>query len=245
MPPPPAPQAALWRQLPLPFAHTPHHGAADFLPAPSNDAALAWLDRTEDWPLLRLALWGEEGSGKTHLLRLWAERMRAAVFSGPALPRDLGGAVGPLAIDDADTAAERPLLHTLNQAAEASQPVLLAGRAPPSRWPTALPDLASRLRAVTAVEIRPAEDSLLRALLARLLAERQIAVPEAVQDFLLARLPRTPAAMREAAARLDRAALAAGRPVTRTVAAAVLEGLADPAHDGSIAAPPANAPRLL
>jgi chromosomal replication initiation ATPase DnaA len=234
-----------WRQLPLPFVHRPQHGAADFLAAPSNAAALAWLDRTAAWPQSRLALWGEEGSGKTHLLLLWAARQQAAVLAGPALPRGADLPAGPLAIDDADAAAERPLLHLLNTAAEARWPVLLTGRAPPARWPVRLADLASRLRALTAVEIRPAEDSLLRSLLARLLAERQIAVPEAVQEFLLARLPRTPAAIREVAARLDRAALAAGRPVTRAVAAAVLEGLADPAPDPDPVAPPPGLPLLL
>jgi chromosomal replication initiation ATPase DnaA len=241
---------AAWRQLPLPFAHTPQHAAADFLPAPSNAAALAWLDRTADWPQGRLALWGAEGSGKTHLLHLWAARTGGTLLPGPALPR--GGEAapgGPLAIDDADTASERPLLHLLNAAAEAQLPVLLAGRTPPARWPTALPDLASRLRALTAVEIGPAEDSLLRALLARLLAERQIAVPETVQDWLLARLPRTAAAVREVAARLDRAALAAGRPIGRSVAAAVLAGLADTDDDDSSAPTAAGVspslPRLL
>ncbi|MDA8253677.1 MAG: chromosomal replication initiator DnaA, partial [Rhodospirillales bacterium] len=122
----------------------------------------------------------------------------------------------------------------------------LAGRTPPARWPVALPDLASRLRATAAVEIRPAEDELLRALLARLLAERQIAVSEAVQAWLLARLPRTPAAVREAAARLDRAALAAGGPISRAVAAAVLSemGAADSPPE-SAAPPPPSPPRLL
>lgn len=245
MPASPSAQNRLWRQLPLPFVHTPQHGAADFLPAPSNATALAWLNRTADWPQQRLALWGEEGSGKTHLLTLWASRMRADLLAGPALPREPGRPEAPLAIDDADAASERPLLHLLNAAAEARLPVLLAGRTPPARWPVGLPDLASRLRAVVAVEILPAEDDLLRALLARLLAERQIAVPEAVQDWLLARLPRTPAAIREAAARLDRAALAAGRPVTRAVAAAVLEGLADTTPEGTIGLPAEGAPLLL
>jgi chromosomal replication initiation ATPase DnaA len=238
-----------WRQLPLPFAHTPHYTASDFLPAASNAAALAWLDRTPDWPQGRLALWGAEGCGKTHLLHVWAGRSGAVLLSGPALPRTPSAPACPLAIDDADAAAELPLLHLLNAAAEAGRAVLLAGRTPPARWPTGLPDLASRLRAVVAVKIGPAEDDLLRALLARLLAERQIAVAAPVQDWLLARLPRTPAAVREAAARLDRAALAAGRAVTRAVAAAVLAGLAETDEDDGSAAAPAGPsstlPRLL
>ena len=93
----------------------------------------------------------------------------------------------------------------------------------------ALPDLASRLRAVTAVGLTLPEDELLAALLARLIAERQLRVDEAVQAYLLARLPRSGAALREAAARLDRASLALGRRVTRATAAIVLTemGLSD------------------
>jgi chromosomal replication initiation ATPase DnaA len=217
--------APRWRQLALPFAHRPEFGAADLLAAPSNADALAWLARTDTWPQRRLALWGEAGCGKTHLLNLWAARSGAALLFGPAVRPAPPPAGRPIAVDDADAADEHALLHLLNTAAEDGQPVLLAARAPPARWPVALPDLASRLRAVTAVGIGPAEDDLLRALLARLLAERQLAVPAAVQDWLLLRLPRTPAALRAAAARLDRAALATGRPVTRPLAAAVLGDL--------------------
>lgn len=233
--------ASRWRQLPLPFAYAPDMTAADFLPAPSNAAALAWLERTEAWPQGRLALWGQEGSGKTHLLHVWAARVGAALLPGHALR--LGGTAPdrPLAIDDADTAPEQPLLHLLNAAAEGGLGVLLAGRTPAARWAVALPDLASRLRATAAVEIRPAEDALLRALLARLLADRQVAVPEAVQSWLLTRLPRTPAAVREAAARLDRAALAAGGAVTRGLAAAVLDETPDEPPE----APSPSLPLLL
>jgi chromosomal replication initiation ATPase DnaA len=212
-----------WRQLALPFEHAPQFRGADVLAAPSNAEALAWLRQPETWPQGRLALWGGEGSGKTHLLHVWAERRAAALLQGPVLNRaDFAPPDRPLAVDDADVAAERPLLHLLNAAAEAGHPVLLAARDAPGRWQVALPDLASRLRAMLAVEIRPAEESLLRALLARLLAERQLAVSESVQEWLLARLPRTPAAMREAAARLDRAALVAAVGVTRPLAALVV-----------------------
>lgn len=133
--------------------------------------------------------------------------------------------LGPVAVDDADAAPERPLLHLLNAAGEAGLPVLLAGRAAPARWNAGLPDLASRLRAITAVRIGPAEDELLRSLLARLLAERQLVVAGPLQDWLRLRLPRSQGAIREAVARLDRAALAGGGRVTRALAQAVAADL--------------------
>lgn len=226
------------RQLALPFPYRADYAAEDFLHAACNEEALAWLARPADWPNHRLALWGEEGVGKTHLLHIWAERQGAAILAGPLLRgplvRDL--VVPPpagVALDDADAAEEVALFHLINAMAEARRPLLLAGRIAPARWNVRLPDLASRLRATTAVRIAPADDGLLRALLARLLAARQLAVPEALQDWLLTRLPRSQGALREAVARLDRAALAAGG-LNRAVAARVLaEMLAEMVAEGA------------
>ena len=174
-------------QLPLPFPYQPSYAAGDFLRAASNEPALSWLDRPADWPGGRLALWGEPGCGKTHLLHVWTARVGGLLQPGAGLPEmpelpPLGG----LAIDDADRAPEEPLLHLLNAALEARLPVLLAAGQPPARWPVRLPDLASRLRAMTAVEIGPPEDSLLDALLLRLAAERQLDLPPALQDLAAA-----------------------------------------------------------
>jgi chromosomal replication initiation ATPase DnaA len=208
-------------QLPLPFEHHASYGEAEFLADACNADALAWLD--VPWPGNRLAVWGAPGSGKTHLLHVWAQRTGATWASG----RSLQGlvrlpATGGLALDDADSTEPEPLLHLLNAAAEAGLPVLLAAPLPPARWVTSLPDLASRLRAVTAVELQAPGEEMLRTLFASLLAARQLAVPETVQNWLLARLPREPAALREAAARLDQVSLAAGRRVTQALAAEVL-----------------------
>jgi len=225
-------------QLPLPFPRSHRHEVPDFVRAATNDAALTWLDRVADWPQRRLALWGQAGSGKTHLLHRWIAATGAHYLTGPTLPGldampDLPVAAG-LAIDDADAMAEETaLLHLLNAAAEARLPVLLAASTPPARWPVQLPDLASRLRAITAVEILPPDDMLLRVLLARLLADRQQRVPAETQEWLLTRLARTPAALREAVERLDRAAL--GRPggITRPLARDVLADMIGADPDGT------------
>jgi len=211
-------------QLPLPFSNEPAYHDGDFLRAPSNAEALTWLERVDHWPGRRLAIWGAAGCGKTHLLRLWARRSDALYLAGPALPS--GAPQTALAIDNADVVTdETGFLHLLNGTTEAGLPILLAARTPPKEWPVRLPDLASRLRAITTAAIAPADDALLRLLLFRLLAERQVEVPPAVQQWLLIRLPRTAASVREAVARLDYAALAGGGPITRALAKAVLGDL--------------------
>ena len=210
-------------QYTLGIAPEPGFSEYDFCQAPSNVAAWAWLARTAEWPNRRLAIWGEAGCGKTHLLHIWANRTGAALRSGPALSGLPDFPPAGIALDDADRIADEPaLLHLLNAASETGAPVLLAGRAPPARWAVRLPDLASRLRAMTAAAIDPPDDELRRMLVMRLLADRQLALPESVQEWLVIRLPRSAAALRDAIDRLDSLALAQHRKITVPFAARVL-----------------------
>jgi len=240
---------ALPRQLALPLGLAPSHALADFLGDDTNAEARAWLDRPGDWPNGRLLLWGPAGVGKTHLLRATAARHGWRVLEGCAL-RGLPEP-GPAALDDADCAPEdAALFHLMNLCMERRDPLLLAAREPPARWRIALPDLASRLRATTTVEIRAPGDDLLAALLGKLLADRQLGVTPEVQAWLLARLPRDPATLAEAVARLDQAGLAARQRVTRPLARAALAGwdgfsaLHDTSETDDDGASPAPGPML-
>jgi chromosomal replication initiation ATPase DnaA len=234
-------------QLPLPIFPGPRFAEADFREAPSNADACAWLRRTGDWPNRRLALWGEAGRGKTHLLHIWAAHSGAVVWTAASLSGLPELPAAGVALDDADAIRDQTaLLHLLNAAGEARLPILLAARTPPSRWTVRLPDLASRLRAITAVELGPPEDALLRALLARLLADRQLRPPEALQEWLVRRLPRSAAALREAVARLDAAALDRHRNITVPFAAQVLTDLLAPDEiSGTVPPPSRDGPALL
>ena len=229
------------RQFALPFPQAIQYLPGAFLPGEANQEALAWLDRPESWPGRRLAVYGEAGVGKTHFLHVFAARFQAALLPAEALrPFTPVPDAAALAIDDADTVADpRTLLHLLNGAAEREMLVLISGRSAPAHWGVALPDLDSRVRAMATVELRPPEDGLLRALLGSLLADRQLIVPERVQEYLLIHLARTGGALREAACRLDRLALASGGHVTRAMAAMVING-GDMPDPGCIAPPQAD-----
>jgi chromosomal replication initiation ATPase DnaA len=210
-------------QLPLPFDDTPRYEAVDFVVASSNAAAMSWLNR-EDWPDRRLAIWGPEGCGKTHLLRVWADPRQAPILDGPAL----GGLPdlplnGGVAVDDADRIMDaEALLHLLNTARDRGLFVLLAARTPPARWAVSLPDLSSRLRAISAVGIDAPDDALLEVLVMRAMAQRQLEVPANLVRYLVRHGARSAADVLEAVRRLDEASLAEGRPITRPFAAEIL-----------------------
>ena len=222
---------ALPRQLSLALGHRESFDRADFLCGPSNETALALIERWADWPARAIALIGPEGSGKSHLAAVWAKAAGARVIAGgaidsPSVPEALSA--GALAIEDADRTEfdEAALFHLLNLAREQSAYVLITARKTPASWPTRLPDLASRLRALAVVTLDPPDDALLAAVLVKLFTDRQLAVDERLIEFLLRRIERSFASARAAVTELDREAMRLKRPVNRALAAEILRGRA-------------------
>jgi chromosomal replication initiation ATPase DnaA len=215
------------RQLALALPHAESFARENFLSGPGNEAALRMIERWPDWPARPLALVGPEGSGKSHLAAIWAEAAGARFLSARALGMsDLPGALatGALVIEDIAAGAlnERALFHLLNLAREEDAYLLLTARTAPARWNIGLADLLSRLRAIPVITLAAPDDALLRALLVKLFADRQLAVDESLLAYLTTRLERSFAAVRAAVAALDREALRRKRPVTRALAAEVL-----------------------
>jgi chromosomal replication initiation ATPase DnaA len=215
------------RQLALALPHAENFAREDFLTGASNEAALAMIERWPDWPDRALALVGPEGSGKSHLAAIWAEKTGARRLSARALREtDLIAALatGALVIEDASVPLdERALFHLLNLIREESAYLLLTAHASPGIWGAALPDLMSRLRAVPVVTLSAPDDALLRALLVKLFSDRQLAVDESLIGYLATRIERSFAAARQTVEQLDREALRQKRPVTRAFAAETLK----------------------
>jgi chromosomal replication initiation ATPase DnaA len=212
------------RQLVLALDHAESFAREDFLAGPSNQAALALINRWPDWPDRVMALIGPEGSGKTHLASIWAQAAGARVLAAKLLAdTDLPAAfaTGALVVEDLAFAGldERALFHLINFAREQAAFVLITSRSPLSTFPVAIRDLASRLRAVPAVTLSAPDDALLRALIVKLAADRQFDVDEALVSYLANRIERSFAAARAAVIRLDEEAMRQHRPVTRALAA--------------------------
>lgn len=214
-------------QLVLDLGHRPAYGREDFLVAPSNAAAVAWLDRWPAWPAPALAIYGPGGCGKSHLAQVWRARTdaleiaRASLASG-GLGERLGAARAAF-VEDADRGVdEEALLHLHNMLAERGGHLLMTAREGPARWALRLADLRSRLIAAPAVAVAVPDEALIAALLVKLFADRQLQINADLVAYLVARMERSFEAARLLVGALDRAALAAHRRITVPLARAVL-----------------------
>ena len=215
------------RQLAFALPHAESLTRDNFLEGPANEAALTLTERWPDWPNHIMVLAGEEGSGKSHLASIWAERagarsIAAHALTAAAVPSAL--ATGALVVEDLKENGfdDRALFHLMNLAREDDAFVLITARVPPSAFEIELRDLRSRLRAVPVVTLAPPDDLLFRALIVKFCADRQMAVDESLVGYLASRIERSYAAARRAVEHLDSEALRLGRPVTRALAAELL-----------------------
>lgn len=224
----PPSQGGSVRQLALSLPHNPQMTRADFLIGTANENAAALIDRFPDWQSRIVLLVGPAGSGKTHLGHIWSEAAGAAQIAARDLREQdveplLGG--GRLLVEDVDRGVidEAAMFHLINRARERGAHLLLTSRQPPASMALALPDLISRLRAALLVELLPPDDALLERVLVKLFADRQLRVDPALATYIVRRIERSLEAANRVVAALDEAALAAGRPVTRQLAAEVLD----------------------
>ena len=217
------------RQLALTLPHAESLSRDDFLEGPSNAQALALIENWPDWPNRVMMLVGPEGCGKSHLAAIWAAQSGGRMVAAQALTAaNVPGALatGALVVEHLEPGAfdERALFHLLNLAREDEAFVLITGRTLPTAFEVALRDAASRLRALPVITVAPPDDQLLRALIVKFCADRQMSVDEGIVSFLAARIERSFVAARQAVELLDTEALRRGRPVTRALAAEVFRG---------------------
>lgn len=216
-----------WHQLALDLVYRPAFGREDFLVGSSNAAAVAWLDRWPDWPGRGLVIHGPAASGKSHLASVWRATSGARVLdTQPEVLRQATAAHHAedcVVVEDIDPPLdERALLHLYNAVTADGGYVLMTARAAPAAMTFTLPDLASRLRALPAVALSDPDDDLLAVVLMKLLADRQISVKADVVRYLVERMERSFEAAGRVAAALDRASLAARRPIGKGMAGEVL-----------------------
>lgn len=184
------------KQLALGISPPPEPTLDNFVPGANAEV----LTRLRDFdagrfPEVILYLWGEAGSGKSHLLKACG---------------------GPTVVDDVealDDAAQIALFNAINEARQSGGRVLAAGNAPPAQLPLR-EDLRSRLAWGLVYHLKTLTDEERAAYLRAEAARRGMRVPEEVIAYLLAHARRDLPTLSGILDALDRASLERHRPIT-------------------------------
>jgi len=181
-------------------------------------------------PSAWLYLWGECGTGKTHLLEAACRTAQEAGLAPLYIPLKEKSSLTPAMFEDAEQASlvcvddldairgdipwERALFALYERLRAQGGLLIVAARVSPAGLGLMLPDLATRLAAGLVYQLQPLSDEERIAAL-RLRAERRgLDLSEDVARYVLTRYPRDTHALFALLDRIDLASLAAQRRIT-------------------------------
>lgn len=216
-------------QLALDFRWDDSADFATFVPD-GNAEAMAVMQTAGQPGAPWVYLWGQPGTGKSHLLQAacgQAGRQGETAVYVP-LADHAGGdpdllegleRVSLVVLDDLEHIAGAPaweeaLFHCHNRVRDAGGQMMVAAAAGPDALGLRLADLASRLQALLQFRLSPPDDARRRRILAQAAALRGLDLPEASADYLLRREARDLRHLLALLDRLDAASLQSGRRLT-------------------------------
>ncbi len=209
----------LSKQTALPFEVTPSYRPEDFIPSASNEEAYRWIEQWPDWPSPVISIHGSPASGKTHLGHIWLEKTGGIAIN----PQDVGATPAyeliqhrpAILIDDADQITdEEGWFHIMNVLREENTPALILSEQALAQLPIRLPDLASRLAAITSVPLHNPDDALLEAVLVKQFADHQLRVPTEVIKYIITHMERSFVSIRHLVQTINHLSLQEKRNIT-------------------------------
>ncbi len=224
------PAASQYPQIPLPLSGTDQL-TFDIYCGAENALALTEMQSAANGSSARnIYLWGDAGTGKSHLLHAACCAATAAGRRAVLVPLAQCQQLSPelfesletfdlVCIDDLDAIASEPaweqgLFHLFNRMREAKHPLLLAARTSPAGCAVALQDLKSRLGWDLVLRLSPLQEEERFTALRRRAQLRGLEIPDEVLDYLARRIARDMHSLFAWLDRLDRESLSAGKRLT-------------------------------
>lgn len=206
-------------QLIIPFGFEPEFHDDDFISCSCNSDTHRAIYHTDLWPDKRLLILGERGSGKTHLVNIWANAHGAEVIDGSVTP----SFTRPLAIENIDRIEDEKLLfHHLNSAHQHGLPILMTARTLPKYQ---LPDLNSRINSCYKSIIKDPSMELLKVILLKSLCDRQLKIGNDILDYIAVRMERKFSYIQKLVTQLDQASAKEKRNITIPFVRKIIEQL--------------------
>lgn len=213
-------------QLPLPFRLQEDFNFDNFISSENQLIIGSLKDTSEPF----VFLWGDSGTGKTHLLQAicqeQTEQRKTAAYLPlrelhmlPAQILDGMDGLDLICLDDIELISgkndwEEAIFNLFNQIKQAGGRLIVGSKASPQQAHIQLNDLKSRLNSGLALNLAPLSDENTILALQNRAKKLGLELNHEVAQFMLTRLPRDLCSLWHLIDKLDRASLAAQRKLT-------------------------------
>ena len=215
-------------QLIFKFPFSKKYYEQDFFVSSNNFSAFKLIEGWPTWPGKWLNIFGDSGSGKTHLAKILEKKINKIKIIeskkiNDEIIEDLRN-LDCLIIDSYDNDIDEKTLYSiLNQSKQSDNYVLINSISSIKNLNFKLNDLKSRINSFLFIGIELPTDDLLRVIISKTLSDKQISINPKVSDFIINNVERSYEKMFKFLKDVDEMSLSTGKSININLIKKVLD----------------------
>ena len=215
-------------QLTFRFPFSKRYYEQDYYVSSNNYPAFKLIDGWPDWPGKWLNIYGEKGSGKTHLSKILENKIKKAeIISANRIDsniiQDLNR-LDCLIVDNFNNDIDEDLLYTIfNHSKQLNNYVLINSENSIKSLNFNLKDLQSRINSFVFIGIELPTDDILKVIITKTLSDKQISINPKLTDFIINNVERSYQKMFKFIKEVDELSLSTGKSININLIKKVLE----------------------
>ena len=205
-------------QLTLKFPFSKRYYETDYYVSQNNFSAFKLIESWPNWPSKWLNIFGEKGSGKTHLTKILEKKIKKTNYSfADKIDNKVVDNLNKfecLIIDGYKNNIEEHLLYSLlNQSKQLDNFILFISEKAINETSFKLEDLRSRINSFVFIGIELPTDDLLRVIITKTLSDKQINISPKLTDFIINNVERSYEKMFKFIKDIDELSLSTGKSI--------------------------------
>ena len=212
------PQNNLMSQLIFKFPFKTEYYKQDFYVSSNNFSAYKLIESWPNWPSKWLNVFGESGSGKTHLTKILEKKIKnAKIF----IEKDINDNIIPLLenfeciiIDDFKNNIDQKILYSLlNQSKQIEKYILINSLIPLKNFEFKTKDLRSRINSFLSMGINLPTDDLLKVIIMKSFSDKQVSLDSKLCDYIIKNVERSYEKIDKFLKDIDELSLSSGKSI--------------------------------
>ena len=212
------PQNNLMSQLIFKFPFKTEYYKQDFYVSSNNFSAYKLIESWPNWPSKWLNVFGESGSGKTHLTKILEKKIKnAKIF----IEKDINDNIIPLLenfeciiIDDFKNDIDQKILYSLlNQSKQIEKYILINSLKPLKNFEFQTKDLRSRINSFLSMGINLPTDDLLKVIIMKSFSDKQVSLDSKLCDYIIKNVERSYEKIDKFLKDIDELSLSSGKSI--------------------------------